>query len=118
AASQPAAASQPSARASARIASRQARPWSRPRSRGAPSQVTRCMAAGSSAWRGSAQVREVADEEHLVERAGAIALEVERDEAEAERLDRGHHRARDGGVERARQLGRVDLDARQLAVVA
>ena len=57
------------------------------------------------------------DQEHLVERSRAIALEVERDIAKTQRLDRERDRLGHLWVERLRQLRGLDLDPRELTVV-
>jgi hypothetical protein len=57
------------------------------------------------------------DLQHFVQRARAIALEIESDIAKAEGLDRRHDPLGHGRVECARQLAGIDLDPRQLAVM-
>src|ERR1700742_2636685 len=57
------------------------------------------------------------ERQDVVHRAGAVALGVERDVEEAERLERGGDLVEGLDRERAGQLGPGDLDAGEVAVV-
>src|SRR2546428_10211339 len=91
-----------------------------------PARTSRLMdgGQGSGAWgrdvgrAGSGWLLAAARAQGLVHAAAAVALEIERDVAKAEGLQAAGNLVGQAVVEDARQLGRQELDAGDVVVVA